>query len=260
MYARLGFAVAARTDPDILLVDEVLSVGDARFQMRCFKRMQEFLRQGKTLIFVSHNLYAIATICARVLLLNQSRVAAMGDPESIVQQYRVSALSPEAPGLYTEGDQIRWVQRYGSGGIEITRVTFVDSEGRERTTYRIGESMTMYIDFLAHNRVENPPFGVAMVRQDGLKCLACNSSHTGFKEPAVEGEGRATIKFAALNLQPAEYRVSAAIMPGDPAAFYDHHDRVYSLSVVGKPLGDGEFHLEHRWSLVEREETSCEFA
>ena len=72
IYARLGFAVAAHTDPDILLVDEVLSVGDARFQMRCFKRMQEFLRQGKTLIFVSHNLYAIVTICARVLLLNQS--------------------------------------------------------------------------------------------------------------------------------------------------------------------------------------------
>ena len=130
MYARLGFSVAAHVDPDILLVDEVLSVGDLGFQQKCMAKIKEFQSVGKCIVFISHNMDAIQRTCSRAVWLNKGQIAFEGDPQDVVSKYAYSQIEQSRRTLSSVPEEL--TANYGSGEVQIERVKILDGTGQER--------------------------------------------------------------------------------------------------------------------------------
>src|SRR5437016_3347432 len=154
MYLRLGFAISAHLDPDILLLDEVLAVGDAAFQSKCIERVSQMKRAGTTIIFVSHNLGAVESLCDRVLLLRQGRVAASGRPRAVITEYE--RMLAEAPTLSTT----RLQDANASPAARIIAVTLFDAEGRRTSTFATGDPLRVEVEYLAEEPVDDAVFEV----------------------------------------------------------------------------------------------------
>jgi ABC-type polysaccharide/polyol phosphate transport system ATPase subunit len=149
MNARLGFSIAAHLEPDVLLIDEVLSVGDLGFQQRCIERMSDFKKQGVTVLFVSHNLQAVAGLCERALYLHRE-VRALGPTAEVIEQYVRTVERPRAPGA--------------AGAVAIVRAELLDEDGRRVASARTGAALTLRVTYLAHATVEDLLLGFLVYR------------------------------------------------------------------------------------------------
>lgn len=227
MYMRLGFAVAVHVDPEILLVDEVLAVGDATFQRKCLERIDALRSQGVTIFFVSHHPEAVRTLCARALWLENGALKADGAAESVVQQYTASTWNTEDGRLCSAGEG-----RWGTGRIHITRVQLLNGEGQETQHFKTGEPLTVVLHYRAAERVERPVFGLAIHRSDGVHVTGPNTQFAGLDIPAVEGEGAVTYRVAALPLLGGLYSISVAAHNWEDTEMYDYHDRLYAFRVL----------------------------
>jgi lipopolysaccharide transport system ATP-binding protein len=235
MFVRLGFSVAVHTDPEILLVDEVLAVGDQAFQRKCLERIDDLRRQGVTVLFVSHSADAVRALCNRAIWLHEGRVVADDAAEAVVRRYLEHSWGRQTvaqPG----GDERRW----GTGRIRIVRVRLLDGEGRERQQFRTGEPLVVEMHYRAEERVERPVFGLAIHRSDGIHITGPNTQFAGLDIPAVEGEGIVTYTIPALPLLEGLYYISVSTHNWEDTEMYDYHDRMYSfrvLSVGGERYG-----------------------
>jgi len=191
MYMRLGFSIAVHVDPDILVIDEVLAVGDQSFQHRCFEKINEFKRRGKTIIFVSHDLESVRKLCPRALWLHKGKPAALGSTEKVIDYYRDLLARQESTALEITHQAIleEVKERWGSREIELTAVTFHDSSGRERYRFQTGETIVVKLHYHAHKRIERPVFGAAIHRSDGVHINGPNTRTAGQVIDAVEGKG-----------------------------------------------------------------------
>ncbi len=184
MYVRLGFAVAVHTNPDVLLVDEVLAVGDEAFAHRCLRHIEEMLRAGKTILFVSHSLDLVEGLCDRVLWLDRGRPRLVGEPRRVIDAYRMAVAEEEArghreaksepvaagpPAVLGEapGETLRW----GSGAAEIVNARLLDSAGEERYHFASGEEVRFEITARAAAPLADFVFGVAISTPRGQECL-----------------------------------------------------------------------------------------
>ncbi len=222
MYVRLGFSVAVHTDPEILLVDEVLAVGDAAFQRKCLERINELRRVGVTVLFVSHSAEAVRTLCTRALWLENGRLVADDVPEAVVLRYLER--SREGTATSQPGYEER---RWGTGKIRITGVRLLDEQGQERQQFRTGEPLTVEIRYYASERVERPVFGLAIHRSDGIHITGPNTQFAGLEIPYVEGEGTVLYTVPALPLLEGLYFVSVSAHNWEDTEIYDYHDRLY---------------------------------
>ncbi len=161
MYARLGFSVAAHVDPDILLVDEVLSVGDWAFQRKCLEKMEAFVKKGVTIIFISHNLQAVMNLCTRALLLRKGSVVEAGSTGEVVRRYLSEAASP-APG--NEADRTIWIES----------VSVVNEEGKESDLFAAGDKVSVVIH--VRSNVREDGLSVAIDFLDGNNQSVFNTS------------------------------------------------------------------------------------
>ncbi len=232
MYVRLGFSVAVHTDPEILLVDEVLAVGDQAFQRKCLERIDDLRRQGVTVLFVSHSADMVRSLCSRALWLHEGHLVADDAAEAVVRRYLEHSWAREgAPG--PEKDEHRW----GTGKIRIVQVRLLDSEGRERQRFRTGEPLVVEMRYRAEERVERPVFGLAVHRSDGLHITGPNTQFAGLNIPAVEGEGTVVYTIPALPLLEGLYHLSVSAHNWEDTEMYDYHDRRHSFRVLP---GEGE--------------------
>jgi ABC-type polysaccharide/polyol phosphate transport system ATPase subunit len=261
MYMRLGFAIAIHVDPDILLIDEILAVGDQSFQRKCLDRINEMRRRGVTILFVSHDLEAVRSLCERAIWLEGGRVQAEGPTREVVDRYLmrvhekeradlaaqqtppVEALSGEEASV--EGGRKRW----GSGEVEITEVRFLDKDGRERHVFRTGEPLVACIRYIAHRRVEKPVFGVAIHRSDGVQVNGPNTKFAGYPIDAIEGEGEIHYIIESLPLLEGTYQFSATCYDYACAHPYDHHHRIYTFRVQRGEVREefGVLYIPSRW-------------
>lgn len=200
MQLRLGFSVAAHLEPDVLLVDEAIAVGDAGFQYRCVERMSALVREGRTLVFVSHDMTAVETLCARAVLLHHGRVALDGTPRDVIAGYlrsveeeRVSRDDSAAPA--------------GDSDLEIVATTLLDGRGRSTDAVRSGEPITVRLHYRAARPIPGPLFNVGL--GDGrLGCFAIASMlRDGGGPPSLAGEGFLDCTFEELPLFPGVYEV-----------------------------------------------------
>jgi lipopolysaccharide transport system ATP-binding protein len=241
MQVRLGFSIATAVDPDILLIDEVLAVGDQAFQAKCLQRIGEMRRKGTTLLFVSHNTNLVRRLCNRTVRLEEGRIHSQGDTGEVITGYLRDISSEQYNGVALDDSGApRPGQRWGSGLVEIVGVRFLDGQGQERTEFRTGETLVARITYQAHQRVENPAFGVALHRSDGMHVTGPDTATTGFEIDCIEGKGTIEYIIDHLPLLPGEYQFTATVYDHYSIHPYDHHHRMYTFQVKPGIVGESE--------------------
>jgi ABC-type polysaccharide/polyol phosphate transport system ATPase subunit len=258
MYMRLGFSVAVHADPDILLIDEILSVGDEAFQQKCFDKLADFQRQGKTIILVSHDLTSIERWSDEALWLENGMMRERGTPRRVIDLYRQARAAQEDTAAIAEHHRIEdemregargeTPNRWGSQEIEITSVRLLDASGRERYVYDSGESARIALRYRMHRRVEDPVFGIAILRGDGLWCYGSNTDIERIAIPPLGEEGVVEVLLESLNLIEGTYYIDIAVHAKDGAP-YDYHQHLYSFAVKSKIHDVGVVRIPHRWMI-----------
>ncbi len=249
MQVRLGFAIATSFSPDVLLVDEVLAVGDARFQSRCLTRIQELLRQGTAVLFVSHDLNTVRQTCSQALWLDKGETQAIGPAPGIVNAYLTKTWSSGTPHMMIERDENGVNRRWGTREAEIVTVRFTDLNGAVRQSFQTGETMAIELDYEAHVPLARPAFGIALHTEDGLQIAESNSTFSGQVIEQIEGKGRVRCVLD-LPLMPGQYRLSAAIYDEQLVHPFDHREQEFCFSVTssGSPERYGIVRMPGRWT------------
>ncbi|MEO0249485.1 MAG: ABC transporter ATP-binding protein [candidate division WOR-3 bacterium] len=231
MHMRLGFSVAIHVDPDVLLIDEILAVGDQAFQNKCLGKIAALKSQGVTILFVTHDLEAVRNLCDRAIWLEDGVIQEMGTVDRVIDCYlnNVTAFTEERLGRQRRigGNENRW----GSGEVEITEVRFLDAEGRERRVFKTGEKMVVRLRYHAHTKVVQPVFGIAIYSSDGVHINGPNTKFSDYAVESVEGLGEIDYIVDMLPLLEGSYELSAVVYDHDCLHAYDHHHRMYSFIV-----------------------------
>ena len=253
MYVRLGFSVAININPDILLVDEVLAVGDEAFQRKCIEKITEFKKQGRTIVFVSHDLETVKELCDRVFLLHDGQLLKQGKPLDVISEYhRLLIGSSEFPAKEKEAglDLKNSTNRWGSREVEIKEVVFLDEAHRETTILKVGKTFRARIHYRAHREVENPVFGIAIYNNNAVHVTGPNTRFDGFKTGTVTGEGYVEYEIPSLPLMPGAYFFSAAIYDSAGINPLDHWELNWKFHVVedeGVTDRFGLFSIPRKW-------------
>jgi ABC-type polysaccharide/polyol phosphate transport system ATPase subunit len=263
MQLRLGFSVAAHIEPDVLLVDEAIAVGDAGFQHRCVERMAELIRGGGTLVFVSHDTTLIETLCTRAVLLAKGRIVHDGPARETVAHYLRSV----------EQDRLARASRAPAqtdDKLEIEHVQLIDAAGREVDTIASGEPLTVRIHFRARRPVSRPSFEVVISdgRREGL--ASASMLRDGQTAPSISGRGYVECAFAALPLQPRAYEIWCEVRGehGYGVVFRRQRLRLFQVVADLEPgraaltssLTQAPVRIPYRWDVVSGEETDASAA
>jgi ABC-type polysaccharide/polyol phosphate transport system ATPase subunit len=277
MYMRLGFAVAINVNPDVLLVDEVLAVGDEGFTHKCLDKFAEFKRSNKTILLVTHSLNLIERFCDEALWLDNGHAMSHGDPKRVVGAYltkveeseeqllaqttarAVDSASRGAPGPVgpdaaaeqpvdptsnmfqaTEG-------RWGSREVEITDVAFLDREGQPSFVFHSGDPIAVRVKLRAPQPVADFVFGFGLFNADGVCCYGTNTYLEELNPQRLSGEAEATFAIESLDLVEGTYKVDIAVhkIDGFP---YDYHRLLYTFRVKSRVHDVGIYRPRHQWT------------
>jgi ABC-2 type transport system ATP-binding protein len=246
MYVRLGFSVAINVDPDVLLVDEVLAVGDESFQHKCAEKFADLRAMGKTIVVVSHSLPSVRGLCDSVVWLDKGSVKRQGDAGEVIDAYMGMSYDSRA------GDESGIGARWGSGEIEITRIELLDVSHQPTSKVKTGDSLTLRVHFDAREPIARPVFGIGIHRIDGVHLTAPNSREAGVVPDLVEGVGHVDVSFDRLMLLPGTYDVSASIVDYAILHTFDFRQRAFRFDVLpGNPheTFGGVVSLGGRWRI-----------
>lgn len=245
MYVRLGFAVAAHLEPDILLVDEVLAVGDAAFQVQCLERLNALRHSGTTMIFISHDLTSIEKLCDRVALMQRGQLIATGEPHDVVSEYQKMAATSQA-AIVAEADQPAAVR-----SARIDRITFHDEGGTETTSVSTAAPLTTRVHYDSDAAISEAVVEVFYYSQDG-KILFCQQSTNSDPDPLTLAPGGGVLEFCfpQIGLQPGIYSVGATIRQRRGAETLDWFYGRTTLYVRPGRAVRGYFYAPHQWRLL----------
>lgn len=256
MRLRLGFSVAIHMDFDILLIDEILTVGDVSFQKRCFDKIEEFRRQGKTMVISTQSLDIIERLCQETFLLENGEIAQKGCPEKVAARYLELLNEKRLPETFQRrygklkwwADKRFWEKKEGSKEARIVEVQSYNSKGKQTDSFKMGEAVTVKARFITYEEIKEPHFGIAIFRDDGVYCYGPNTSFDGHQiDKLNKGEGVFRIDYKSLLLKPGRYRFSAAIWDKNELWAYDYHVGFYKFEVIGKNNDAQLLNLKHRW-------------
>jgi ABC-type polysaccharide/polyol phosphate transport system ATPase subunit len=282
MYMRLGFAVAINVDPDVLLVDEVLAVGDEGFTHKCLDKFAEFRRRNRTILLVTHSLNLVERFCDEALWLDDGRAMTYGDPLRVVGAYLTKVEEGEARLLASEtaravGDVVPAVSgpadptadvfqsgqgastgssddgrravegRWGSREVEIIDVAFVDQSGQTTFVFHSGDPMAIRVKVRAAQPTDDFVFGVGLFNADGLCCYGTNTYLEEMTPERLAGDAEATFAIDSLDLVEGTYKVDVAVHKRDGYP-YDYHRLLYTFRVKSRIHDVGIYRPRHRWS------------
>jgi lipopolysaccharide transport system ATP-binding protein len=258
MFMRLGFAVAVHAAPDILLIDEILAVGDESFQQKCFDQLAAFRRLGKTIVLVSHDLATVERWSDEALWLDNGVIQERGTPRRVIDRYREGMVAQEEKVTLADHHRIEEAvqdapametsNRWGSQEVTIVAVQMLDAAGEERYVYHSGEQTRVVIHYRVHCQVEDPVFGIAILRGDGLCCYGSNTDIEGITLPPLGEQGTVEICLEHLALIAGTYFFDVAVHArnGYP---YDYHHQLYAFTVQSELRDIGVFRIPHRWAI-----------
>jgi ABC-type polysaccharide/polyol phosphate transport system ATPase subunit len=230
MWARLGFAVATDVEPDILIVDEILSVGDAAFQHKSTRRIDSFRERGTTILLVSHNMEMIEKMCQQAAWLDHGKLIAIGDAKSVVDRYLGRVREDESKQLgQPVSDQTD--QRWGSRKIEIHRVQILNEKHQPQAVFSTGDCVILEMEYSVKHRVESPIFGIAIHRADGVHITGPNTHFAGIDLGKVTGRGKVIYTIPKLALLEGEYCFSVASTNFEDTELFDYHHLMYPFRV-----------------------------
>jgi ABC-type polysaccharide/polyol phosphate transport system ATPase subunit len=268
MYMRLGFAVAIHVDPEVLLIDEVLAVGDEAFTRKCLDKIAEFRRRGKTILFVTHSLGLVEKMCDDVLWLRHGQAADRGDPKRVVDAYLTYVAGGEEALLQSQqaetGDAGPAAEeptpraplgtgyrpgRWGRREIEIRGVRLLDARGRERHVFVPGETVTLVLSVHAREPVDDFVFGAGLFSAEGTSVYGTNTDIEGFTPRRIAGDAEVRLALEGLSLVEGTYLVDLAAHRRDGTP-YDYHRGLHSFRVKSRLKDVGLYRPLHRWSFA----------
>jgi lipopolysaccharide transport system ATP-binding protein len=241
MTVRLGFAIAANLEPDILLVDEVLAVGDLAFKTKCQLRIQELKQSGVAIVFVSHNLHAISHVCNRAITMEKGRIIFDGGTEEAIDVYRES--------LIKRNEGLEKFIRAGTGEIRITSLDILDENEGSQNEFKTGEFIKMRVHYKAHTPVINPVFNITINVLNDHQVTGIRTDLDGFQSGVLDGDGYIDVLIPNLYLLPNIYTIDVVIFHQDGFTFYDRVNNIYQLRVKGGLHVNGTTYLPHTWKL-----------
>jgi lipopolysaccharide transport system ATP-binding protein len=237
MYVRLGFSVAIHTQPEILIVDEVLTVGDTHFQNKCLDAIQTFRNQGGTLLMVSHDLNSIHAICNRAIWFEDGYMQADGAPVDVIMQYKNFVAEQENADSAAIALELDDSRRWGTGAVQITDVRLENAAGDARSVFYTGEPLLVRMRYRTQEALEDLTFGVAVHTLSGIHVTGPNTRTGKLELLEIAGEGEVRYQVPALPLLEGAYALSVAVTNRSDSVMYDYHDRAYPFRVYqGKSL------------------------
>ncbi len=239
MYVRLAFSTAIQCDPEILLVDEVLAVGDMAFQQKCFDVFNKYRNEGKTILLVTHDLSAVRRFCDKTLLMRNGEVAAFGPADEVIDAYVYEA-KKISEAKETAGE------RWGNKKVQICGIKFFDKFGKENDTFNTGDSMIVRIFYEARGRVEKPVFGVAIHSEQGIHCFGTNTSESGYGISSITGAGHIDFIVDRIIMNQGTYFLTVAIHALDHT-HYDWRNKEFKFNIVRTTNMDGLFEMPVKW-------------
>lgn len=258
MQMRMAFSIAIHTDPDILLIDEVLAVGDLAFQQKCVERIYQFKDQGCTIILVSHETASIEQFCDEAIWLDKGRVAAQGNPQEVLSLYRFAMLPEKQlhpPGSHpvkktsTGTELVMNKNRFGTLEMEIVDVCLFDVMGNPLTELIGGYPVTVEIRYQAPKPIRTPIFSITICREDGLICYDINTQSVGLTTSTAHGTGKIQLQLERLDLNNGLYYVDVGVYEKNWAHTYDYHWHAYPLQMRSSAVETGVLYIPHRWKL-----------
>ena len=276
MYMRLGFAVATHVDPDVLLVDEVLAVGDEGFTHKCLDKFGEFKRRGKTILLVTHSLNLVERFCDEAVWLDAGRKRMEGDPKRVIDAY-ISDVEREEEKFLAASDekaQHELVQalpaetapappptvddptsdmmkasegRWGSRQVEILDVALLDRDGQPAHIFQSGDPMIVRLAIRAEQPVEDCVFGVALFNAEGTCVYGTNTEIDSIETQSLAGEAQVTVSFQALELVEGTYKLDVAAHKRDGVP-YDYHRLLHTFRIKSRTQDVGIYRPRHEWT------------
>lgn len=271
MFVRLAFAVAINIEPEILIVDEALSVGDVFFQNKCYHKFEEFKKQGKTILFVSHDLNSISRYCDRVILLNKGKTLAEGSPKEMVDLYKKVLVGQNGIGYQAKiqreeaielGEEKKWkeamvinpkLDEYGSGKAEMTDFAILDGYGNYTNIVEKGSCFTIKVKAEFYQRIQYPIIAFAIKNIHGTTITGTNTMYENVDTGCPEaGEGFVVAFHQQMDLQGGEYLLSLGCTGyenGELTVFHRLYD-VCSITVVADKIADGFYDMNSQVELT----------
>jgi ABC-type polysaccharide/polyol phosphate transport system ATPase subunit len=280
MYMRLGFAVAINVDPDVLLIDEVLAVGDEAFTHKCLDKFAEFRRRGKTILLVTHSLNLVEKFCDDVLWLDGGRIRGEGDPRRVVSAYITDVATTEEKNLAATdakarerlgqsapasagaagpvgadttdppADMFKATEgRWGSREVEIVDVKLLGADGTPKQVYQSGEAAAIQMTVRARKPIDDVVFGVGVFNVDGVCCYGTNTDLEELEVAGFSGEQTVTFRISSLELVEGTYKLDVAAhrVDGYP---YDYHRLLHSFRVKSRTKDVGIYRPPHTWEFT----------
>jgi len=251
MHMRLAFSVAIHVDAQVLLVDEILAVGDEAFQRKCLDWLDSFRAAGGTIVLVSHNLAVVREICSEVAWIDQGRVRDQGHPNTVIASY----LDHVGRGGGTLGETLdsdALIAR-AAPAVKLGAVRFLDGSGRPATTTRTGSTLAVEIDYEVDRPLPVAVFGVALFGADGTCVYATNTAEDGFEVGPLTAAGTLRLDYPELPLLPGRYRVTVTLFSAPRSDSVVDTIPLLDAFEVDTPTREaGLVRLEHRWSVAGR--------
>ena len=284
MYMRLGFAVAIHVDPEILLVDEVLAVGDEGFSLKCLDKFSEFKRRGKTILLVTHGLSMVERFCDEAVWIEAGQSRTTGDPKRVVQMYLADVEQAEDELLAAEDAKVQQSPavtprgiateelpepangsesadennttpptdmfsaeegRWGSGTVRIDTVTLEGDAGPAHV-FHSGDRMTIRLQVTADREVDDFAFGISIFSSDGVCCYGTNTDIEKMKSKSLQGEAEISFVIERLSLVEGTYKLDVAAHKRDGFS-YDYHRLLYTFRVKSRTKDVGIYRPPHTW-------------
>ena len=269
MYMRLAFSVAINVNADILLIDEILAVGDINFQAKCFNKLKEIKAQGTTIVIVSHSLGQIEQICDRTIWIDGGKIKADGKPRDVHPEYmdfmgqkrqviaeKENARKEEKSGKKAgergedaeSGESGEDKKRWGNGHARINKVRLLDEQGKSQSAFATGSPITIEMDYSVRQKVEDAVFGIGIFNQNGQQVYGTNTRIDQMDEFALEKDGTMSVHLDQVNLLPGVYLLDIAIesQVGVPV---DYFREAYTFEMYSQ-IGDvGIVRLNHQWKI-----------
>lgn len=263
MYMRLAFSVAINVNADILLIDEILAVGDVNFQAKCFNKLREIKAQGTTIVIVSHAMGQIEQICDRCIWIHEGKIKGEGEPRDIDKDYldfmgqkrqemaeeaqRKEAEEQDEAELEAQKEE-EIAKRWGNGKARFHDIYMSGVKNERQIVFATEEKVSIHMAYKVKQKVEDAVFGIGIFRDDGLQCYGTNTRIEQFERFDLTKDGVVTVNFGQLSLLPGKYTLDVAI-ESDMATPVDYYKAAYTFEVYS-PLTDvGVFRIEHDWEV-----------
>jgi ABC-2 type transport system ATP-binding protein len=248
MVVRLGFAIATNVDPEILIIDEVLAVGDASFQQRCFEKIESFRKDGRTIILVSHGLPQVTQLCSMAAWLDRGSLRMIGTAFDVVSEY--TGVSHEArPKATAEDIGDRW----GTGEADITSVQLLNKQGQIVDDFETNKPATVRISYSCPTPIKDAVFGIRITHLHGTVMWGSNTKRRGIVIPTLTGTGYIDLEIESLPLLEGTYDLTVALSDMSEIHEYDHWERRTRFNVYQHGIFDeGLVHPSSEWRQVKQ--------